>query len=411
LSTPTNGWKAGRTGLTWLSATVAPQVTDVGEVVLPLRSGGLWIADYPAGCTGAEDAITCDDLAVDQGKVRVGPFAVTVLPSTSGPQALSATLSGGRPSSISADDGGPINAIPMHPGDPIDMTGPFGADLVGAAMMRCNAPEPFDRGTCRMSSMDRNPVTRSTAVPDGATVLWAQLMWAATGPSTADSGCPWRSAGPLDCINLKVGDTSRWVLGTPQPGAPDTAGELVVRTADVTDMMGSPGSVSATGLAASTTTSTNLPAMAAWSLVVIWTADKTPTSTVQLQNSLLGNSSSAGAGTVTTVAPAGRHIEDLRATVWAVDDWARKSLSVDAAGGQTVLTSSIDGNCAVPVPGAPLGDAGFLQYACGFQILGPFDADALQSSTDAAIRLTNTVENRRVDRLWIGPTLVIRAPA
>jgi RNA polymerase sigma factor (sigma-70 family) len=422
LTSPLNGWTAGQTVRSALTAQVQPKVSDAGTITLPLRAGVLWITNYPDGCSPTGKAsITCvPAFGADTSTVRVAPLTITVLPTGRGDQKITATLSGGRSASVGSDGRGTIWIDALGPGDPIDMTGPFGANLVGAAMMQCDKPVPFDRQTCRMSRMDSDPASRLLQVPVGATVVSAELMWAATRPDTGSDDakdCLKRAPGPLDCITLNLDDGPHPLVGVAPPGAPDTPGELVVRAADVTSLMAAGGSVNATGLAASTSSSTNLPAMAAWSLVVVWAFDDDSSSRVQVDNSLTDSSSTKG-GTVTTVAAAGSTIEGFWTTLWAVDDWAAKSLAFDPARNPNPLPVTIDGNCMAQ--GGPVAGAALLQYACGFQVLGAcsassaprcFDPAALQDSAGAAIRLTNSQVGSRIDRLWIGPTLVIRVPS
>jgi RNA polymerase sigma factor (sigma-70 family) len=413
-------WKAGTTVTADLTGNLAEGVVDVGTVTLPLRTGYLWITAYPDSCarstTDPQTAtITCDHRTLTDNTASFGSLSVTVLPTADGAQTIIANLPGGRWLSVDSEDATGIHIEALAPGDPIDMTGPFGADLVGAAMMRCDVPLD-DRDTCRMIPVT-DPITRVVQVPHGATVISAQLMWAATAPGIVAKDDPPCTPDPLNCITLKVDDEIDHLAGVAPPGAPDTPGELVVRAADVTSLMASGGSVSATGLAASTSSSTNLPAMAAWSLVVVWAFDDDSSSRVQVDNSLTDSSSAKG-GTVSTVAAAGSTIEGFWTTLWAVDDWADKSLAFDPAREPNPLPVTIDGNCMAQ--GGPVAGAALLQYACGFQVLGAcsassaprcFDPAALKDSAGAAIRLTNSQVDNRIDRLWIGPTLVIRAPS
>jgi RNA polymerase sigma factor (sigma-70 family) len=417
---PPANWTIGAAADMTLIGTVKPGVTDVGVITLPTHGDWIWFAPptsrtYASSCVPSTDGLTLECRApVVNGTVDFGYVSATaVMPDG---LAASADLPGGRTAPVTGANGSTLTAArPPLASGPTTLSGPFDGVSVGAPMMRCDQPLPADRGTCQMTS-DTAPIARPID-PDGATIVFAELVWAATAADPnakvpPDLGCTPEHWHALDCLRLRVGSADHWVEGQPLPPLPNTQGELIVRAADVTSLLTGATSVKSDKLSVSadelaamiTTPPSGLPAMAAWNLLVVWANPQAQGRTVTIDNAAaLSDSTILGGQPVVsdgvTIAPAGPQIQRVQTTLWAVDVWADKSVDL------------MEGRQATAISGPLTGvlDINGVQYATGFQIWGA-DSSLLGGSAHASVVFVNQVADARSDRLWIGPTLVVRQP-
>ena len=277
------------------------------------------------------------------------------------------------------------------------MTGPFGGASVAQATLRCAVPDFLTRGDCPGGLSTVAPSSADVTVPPGATVLLAELTWAATAPAAAP-------VTTLDTVRVTVDDHSAFLAHGVRPadiptdstgGDPVTTGRMFARVAGTADdtllaAMAGPGrhTVSVSGLAARTGPAGISP-MAGWSLTVLWTTGQD--TNAEVTTSDYGRpSSSTAAGDVTVLAADGAPVTDFYQTVWAADPWAQKTVTI----GGTTVTADVTGRHDREVDGVDLVHPQL--PAAG--LIGTI------SFTNTALRVGNTSP----DELWIGPTLLIQ---
>ena len=396
---------AGRTLIAGTSATASltgvlvDGVDDASAVTLPLDNGDLLITATPSTCEPAESrpgAVTCAAEATGT-TADYGQFGIALKSSANGPQKLTATLSGGQQLPVTGPTGEPIDVRPIQPGDPVTLSGPFEGIQVGAGTLACRVPF-LTRDQCGLiGQMSVVSPERSVSVPAAATVVSATLTWAATAPA---------KGGPsaLDSVTLSVAGKPTRIgpdgVGTP---VPDTKDALYVRSADVTESLSSGGTVLVEGINARTTWKPGqVTPMAGWTLDVIWYDPATPATTVEFSNPGTVSESTAK-GAVTTIVRSGDPVSSLSVTLWATDPWASKAV---LAAGRPVKTA--------PIEGIVTDAKGRGAYTTGFDLLTGIGAE--RGEDLSLLNATGRGDDRfvtlsRVDRLWIGPTLVVRRAA
>jgi len=422
-----------------LTASVAPGVTNPGTIILPLRSDELWITDYPATCTPVgTDAIRCTPSAVDGGRATFGVFSVTVLPDASGAQRIRATLPGGRSGEVLGAGDGAIDVTAARPGGPIDMTGPFAGTVVGAPTLYCagTSRTPCQGDTdgqghhsCQSETNPmchsgmatfEPPIARTLPIPDGATLVSAQLTWAMSTREDPQQPVP-ADAGSVNLLLdgeacAPAGASARCVTGTrldaPEPlGAligcdslspcPNT--EVAQWVADVTDLVRNHHTLAVTDLDAPASGTSRTP-MGAWALALIWSAPGAATTSV---TALTPAQALAGQDwTCTSLAPrcADRSapVQTVATALWGVDDLPGKSISIGDGADSVIASYRAPGDPDDPdlagVMAAPDDPGGWL--ATGLDIDEIF--------MDRQLSGPLVVHSSGADLIWVGMTLVVR---
>ncbi len=288
---------AGTSTTADLVGTPGDGVSDPIDVTIPRVHGDLLITTVPDTCDPAadgSDAVTC--APIKGTTAEYGEFGITLKASASGEQDLTATLPGGQQIPVYGPTGKPLDVTPLAPGSPVSLAGTYGGVQVGAQTLECAiafVPRDWCAALKAMEPVDR---PRPLTIPDGATVVAATLTWAAAGPANGDPSS-------LDRVTLHLGETSRAVAGSTPQGVSDIKDTLYVRTADVTDLVTSGGSVWVDDIAARATLTNSQP-MAGWTLDVIWYDPSAAVSTVSYGNPN-ALSSSSPKGTATTIAKTG----------------------------------------------------------------------------------------------------------
>ncbi len=380
--------RAGSTSSWALRASVG----DPWPITLPIDADGIAISAYPDTCGPVEaqvPSIACKGPTID-------PLTLTVSPTRpAGPAQLAGTANDGRIVEIVGQDGAPLPVAGSPAGAPVEFTGRYGGTIVGAETMRCRA-EFFVRWLCGgtlgrgMADVDAGP--QSIARPEGSTLVYAELTWAATAPS---------SPGSLDTIATSL--SQQPIAGAAPAGAPDTPGQLV-RTADVTKLIGDARTIQVKPLAASTTVvgggaDVNTAPMAAWTLTVVWTDPKAPTATVTARTG--GQPSTSGTTVDVDTATGSGAPVSVDAAFFATDPWGLKTLSTSRG---SVLSRSLWG-----APG---------NVTTGFDLVSVDATDGPLGAPGDAILLTNQPGSLILgfqvpvllpgDSIWVGPSLVTR---
>jgi hypothetical protein len=429
---PAGEWQAGTTVTTTLRATVAPGVTDVGTVTLPLRNGDLWITSYPDTCrpVGAT-AITCAAVSVTKGVASFGSLSVTLLPAADGEQTVTTTRPGGRRLPVTGANDTTMTATPLAPDGPIAITG-FDGAIVGAAGQYCASA---DRISCidQQSPGASTPTSwqhldRSVALPDalsGKKVVLARLTWAVSFPGTTslpdtpsiadlaiDGGTPVSVPGTR--VDIDQAGTSR-----------DSA--IVQYTADLADpaLLARHHTVSVSGIAPTDQApwqgpghgyghQQQQPAMVAWTLSIVWADPDSPT-TVRLYSNpaLLDGTGANDPSTWTEPDPAAGRLEHLATALWGVDDLGSKqvaagSTTLDQARATWALPGLDPSRPCSPLLGLIESPDGTDSCASvGFGLLGiGADPQYLGSDTSGPITVTSSS-----DTIWVSTVLVVRSAA
>ena len=383
---------AGTMGSLTLVAVPGADVTEPGPIRLQqMLARGLMITAAD-GCVLDGDTYVCP---VDQ-VVNQPTLTVAVLPLATDADGLApASLDGSRSQPIAQ----PPTVFPRSPGEVISLRGPFGGTSVAAATMQCSTPGFNVRSECPGGMTTVKSSSAAFTVPAGATVISAELTWAASAPA-ADP------AATLDTVRVGIDGIPSFVAHGVRPAdiAGDTTGpdpvatgQMFERVAAATDQAqlaaaATPGAhtVSVTDLAAKSRMAGASP-MGAWSLTMLWLdpslSDSADTGVTTCNRGTFNTSTATGM--TTTIAPAGDPVIALYQTIWAPDPWSSKTLSI---GGTPVTTNVLgrDGN-----------------RVDGLELLHP----ALPAGgLDGALTFTNTLAGpvgTAPDGLWIGPTLLI----
>ncbi len=378
---------------TW-TLTPSPPTPDPWPITLPLQADGIAISGYPVDTCGPVEAavpsIACKG-------PTIAALTFTVLPTRpAGPAQLAGTADDGRVVEIIGEDGGPLPVAALPAGAPVELTGQYDGTIVGAETMRCRASflvrwscaRPLTPGMASVGA-----TSREIARPEGSTVVHAALTWAATAPS---------SPGSLDSLSTSL--SPQPIAGVAPAGAPDAPGQLVVRTADVTALLGDARSIAVQPLAASTSvggsgTDPNVAPMAAWTLTVIWSDPAAPNATVTAR---VGGQQSVSGSVVDldATADAGAPVS-VDAAFFGTDPW-----------GQKVLSTSTGRPLATGLWGAPG------NVTTGFDLVSADATDGPLGSPGDAVQLSNQPGKLIFDvqlpvalpgdSLWLGPSLVTR---
>ena len=145
---------------------------------MPIRSGGIWVTEYPDTCTETDGRLTCQPS--DEGSARTyGPITITVMPDVTAEDALEVEVPHGAvPIAIVGRRASTEVELPdpNEPGGPVQLSGHFSATTVTTATLACPNPKSTDRGSCGMQPVD---AVKTVTVPSRATVVWARLTWVA----------------------------------------------------------------------------------------------------------------------------------------------------------------------------------------------------------------------------------------
>ena len=391
--TPTGPLAAGAMGTLRLDTVVGAQVTEPGPVRIDRQPAPGLLITAAAGCERDGEQYLCPP--VDGGD-PAPVVTVAVLPlATADPALAPAALDGDRRQGVE----GAIGVAVRAPGQRISLTGPFGGTTVGAATLRCEKAGVDNRNGCPGGLTQVASSSATLTVPAGATVISAELTWAATAPAVLP-------VSTLDTVDVTIDGVRTGTVSGVLPvgfagditGAnPLTSGQLFQRvaTADAQQLLAAGASagthtVSISNLAAKTT-GARISAMGAWSLTVLWSTTGSADVGV-LTDNRSQYSSSTRAGAVTTIEPAGNAVTSIYQTVWAPDPWGKKTLAI----GGVPITTAINGRHGNRLD--------------GFELLHPtLPAGGLTG----AITLTNQLTPPSAlnpDGLWLGPLLVITAP-
>lgn len=384
---------AGTMGSLTLDVVVGEGVTEPGPVRIARQLAPGLLVTAATGCDRVGEAFNCPP-AGDRDPAPV--LTVAVLPLAAATTDLvPAGLEGGRAQDII----GAFTVVPRAPGQRIALTGPFGGRTVGAPTMRCEKAGILVRNTCPGGLTTVTSSSATLTVPAGATVISAELTWAATAPTSGQ-------ASTLDTIDVCIdgprpvsvhGVRPAGVAGDVTGPHPVTSGQLFQRVASVdAQQLLAAGTVSGShtvivqNLAARTRAGRTSP-MGAWSLTVLWSTDA-PTNVGVITDNRGQYSSSTRAGAVTTIEPAGKPVTSVFQTIWAPDPWAHKTLAI----GDTPIAGDIDG-----LHGNLLD---------GFELLHPaLPEGGLVGPLTFTNRLTPPPGVSR-DGLWIGPMLLFTTP-
>lgn len=383
---------AGTMGTLTMTAVIGDQVTEPGSVRIPRQLAAGLLITSATGCDRDGAEFSCPPA----GSTAPAPtLTVAVLPLAAGDTVPApAGLDGNRHQDIA----GSLAVGARAPGQRIQLTGPFGGTSVGAPTMRCETTGVDARNGCP-GGLTIVPASSATlTVPAGATVVSAELTWAATAPAA-------NPVSTLDTVEVTLDGRTGTVHGVRPAGVgadatganPVTSGRLFQRvaTADAQQLLAAGTSagthtVTISKLAAKTTGAA-ISAMGAWSLTVLWTTDSSADVGIISDNRGLF-SSSTRAGAVTVIEPAGKPVTAIYQTIWAPDPWGRKTLAI----GDVAIASEINGR-----HGSKLD---------GFDLLHPGLPEA---GLGGSITLTNRLTPQAApypDGLWIGPSLIITAP-
>ncbi len=384
---------AGTMGTLALGAVVGDGVTEPGPVRIPRQLAPGLLVTAATGCDRDGEEFRCPP---GDGAGPAPTLTVAVLPLASSDTVLApAGLDGNRQQGIA----GSLPVVPRAPGQRIELTGPFGGTSVGAPILRCEKTEVDTRNGCP-GGLTTVPASSATlTVPAGATVVSAELTWAATAPAAIP-------VSTLDTVDVAIDGSDRGTVHGVRPagvsadvtgGNPVTSGQLFQRvaTADAQQLLAagaSPGThtVTISNLAARTTAG-RTSAMGAWSLTVLWSTSSTADVGVLTDNRGLF-SRSTRAGAVTEIEPAGRTVTAIYQTIWAADPWGIKTLAI----GDTAVANRVNGRHGLRLD--------------GFDLLHPsLPESGLAGSITFVNRLTPPAA-LHPDGLWIGPTLVITVP-
>lgn len=418
---------AGKDGILTVTAQLAPGLlaTD-GTISIPAAQHDVLLRAGTSGCVLGGGILSCP-LHLDRSSSSHQQWTIpaAALPVLTGPTVtFSNAWIGGAAVPVASS----ASAASRAPGDPISITGPFGGAMVGAETMQCRQATT-NRGNClddtnspgliRLDGTNGHaPLVQQLTVPVGATIISAELTWAATA-----------AGDDFDKATLSVDGNTVVAAGTQVHQDPS----LTVQTADLTTSLAggllSPGThdLQIAALNAAATTSPMSP-MAGWSLTVLWGYPDDgahPSVTIDTTNDSTALQSGASTdGNSLAIAPAGSTIRAVGVTAWAADPWAAKSLK---AGGQMLA-------CTFPVMQLPLwpsagpdsedclgygrntftgttGDTPQTAVTTGVDIrtfTGAFAGPITMYNQQAGGILDNM--NFSSDTLWIGPVLVIRDP-
>jgi hypothetical protein len=413
-------WTIGVPVQAELIGTVMANVTNAGTITLPTRGADLWLARPTSPdsgrCSLSTDGLSliCTPLAPDNGTVDFGYVTVTaVMP---GVLHAAATLPGiGGALALTGPDGGDLHPSRPRVDQPTDITGPFDGVLLGASAMECRTLNTT-RGRCNPGLSDVSHPQQLT-IPQGATVISAILTWAATSPRDGDPdslnsvhfhtdiAASEESCYRIGPVDNQHADHSCIATGLqPITLGSDSPGRMYMRSVEVSSLIGREGTVWLDDIDASRTT-TGMTPMAGWTLSVVWSRPGKVAS-INLANPAIYSLSSEPDAPV-QLAAAGPAISDLSIVVWAADPWGDKQVKVD---GQPIKV--------LPIEGVRFDDVEENSgYATGFNLVS-----GISAGSGSSVTLTNTPKRiaapwRRPgdfsyqDALWVGPTMVIRAPS
>ena len=388
---------AGTMGTLTLDAAVGERVTEPGPVRIPRQLAAGLLVTAATGCERDGDAFRCPPA----GEGDAAPvLTVAVLPLATAATVLApAELDGDREQQLA----GSLDVVQRLPGQRISLVGPFGGSSIGAPTLRCATPGLPTRNGCPGGLGVVGDSSATLTVPAGATVISAELTWAATAPAVAP-------ASTLDTVEVSIDGTRRASVHGVRPVGveadatgpnPVTSGRLFQRVASAdaqqllaAGVLAGSHTITISKLAAKTTAA-EISAMGAWSLTVLWSTESSPASSADV-GVITDNrglfSSSTRAGAVNTIEPAGHPVTAIYQTIWAPDPWAVKTLAI----GDTPITTAITGRHDNRLD--------------GFELLHP----ALPpGGLTGPITLTNRLTPPAAlnpDGLWIGPSLVVTAP-
>ncbi len=370
--------RAGRNVNLTIATTLAPGVTDAGSIELPRRlADGITVYAADNGCTTAGTTVTCGSAG--------GILHAAALPGGSTTTTVSARLPGNRAIEVTLPT---VGSAP--PGSLLNLTGQFGGTAAGAELMRCEVREADSRASCGgggaggpNAGMRLVNKPQTVTIPVGATVLRAELTWAATAPLPGTSLARVTFSGaPAQINGLRISNAE---------------GFISAYAADVTKWVSGSGTFSVTDLPASTvpggTRRAPITPFAAWTLVVVWSDPSGPVVTVHSANQTIRSLPGMVAGDTIDVIRTSEPLTELYVALWATDPWGMKSLFTDT--GVTL---------APQVTGTENG------FQTGFDFFAFTDKTGLSGAT--TVRLSN----RRLivpghvwpdDGLWVGPVLAI----
>jgi RNA polymerase sigma factor (sigma-70 family) len=355
-----------------LTATTAPGVTDPGPLTVPAQlSPQLWVTSAD-GCTKLGDG----NFQCPAGTRPINVRTVA-LPSASGDQTVALRDAGNRSVRLAS----PIRIAALAAGRSFDMTGAFGGVSMGAATVAC--PRTNAKRSDCPTRFDAVNNTRQLVVPDGRTVVWARLSWAAAAEATGTDPATGRPYD-LSKVSMKVGSASpQQVTGQPVAAAKSN---LVSYSADVTSLISGSTSVAVTRLAASTQTIGEAVPFGGWTLTVVYSD---PTAAADAKVSFRETPATLGGSDRNAVlASVGPRASSVYVTMYAVDPWGSKKLT-----GATVSHDPLNGFAD------PDADAQH-RFASGYQLLPVCGAAATRASS-----LTLTSDG--TDSFYIGPVLQV----
>lgn len=169
---------AGSTRSASLRAVPAPMppgwtLTDLGTITLPRATSGLLVAPAArARCAIDAAALHCRHAV--GSLVDYGSFTLTALPNATARTTITAMVS--DPTAAAGRTGRVISLVvtARAVGGPVDITGSFGATILGQATTRCDD----NNKRCFYQTYGTVPRLRTLAVPGGRAV-WAELTWIA----------------------------------------------------------------------------------------------------------------------------------------------------------------------------------------------------------------------------------------
>lgn len=372
---------AGRNGTITVTAAAADGLPTSGTLDLPRWISGDQVYLLPGdGCTASGQLLRCPLAGHSQWTVPAAALP-TADPGTT-PTSGSAQFGTGTV----ALSGGP-SILARAPGDPIDITGPFGGTIVGGATLYCPSILGSMPSRSGCPTLIPTPATVTTltgpgsdaAIPAGARIVSAEFTWA-VGSTSGDPDVAQVSWSGQPSTITRDQDRSYAVSGTEISRADITA-ELQQRLDDDPAL-----SLRVDQLPASTFGGARGP-LAAWSLSVIWTTPGTPDAAAHLAGDATTDLS--GPGTHQLMPPV-TEIATFHQVIWGADPTigAHKSLTAGTAQWSADPTD----------PDSPLiGFAPSLPGNTGLDLLSGTDL-----GSGPVVYTTDGLEGT-----WIGPTLVI----